>query len=544
MPSTNRTAGSEDSARLLAATKARSGRNATPPKEPSPPLNVRSTFDAAALYAQINLPSPTSLFAVATPAFRLGDEIADRAQLQAEADLSAPSCDDFEDLKPLPETPYIRATKSRKGLSRKDAVLKLAVWHKYGGRCMVTLMSYALQLAHVIPIAATNAYLRFLEWVFGDEFGTFLIQSTRNLWLVNSNIHYLIDRGLLKIVPEPPLLEAIRRYSEIVRKQHKGKRNNKGIGISRQKVFFWNYTYWVVGILCSPELVINRHRLITPDVQEETVVKDSEEYGFRYTTFVKKPMAPPESKNDRGPPSMDAENLKPPHVHLKGYRINKKETDTLDPLQFSPQLRLQLPQCPLLVTANVGEFLWVMKNRVDARRREDANGKPFEEWSISELVEDPDIAALLNNVYRIYRDWHQDPGPAPPEDAEKSVKSKSQKASDADTSSQRGRLRPRSSKSSMRGRENTEAGPSGSNTEPPPHRRHSSSRHTQSEVEAEATAAKDSRDMPPPDYIPSKSKGKKRQVSRHARDASESRKSHRRGRDDHASTSSRSERGE
>ncbi|EEB92471.1 hypothetical protein MPER_09011, partial [Moniliophthora perniciosa FA553] len=297
MPSTNRTADSEDSALLFATTEARSGRNVTPPQEPPPPLDTRSTFDAAALYAQLNLPSPTSLFAVATPAFRLGDEVADRAQLQEEADLSAPTCDDFEDLKPLPETPYVRAVNSRVGLSRKDAVLKLAVWHKYGGRCMVTLMSYALQLAHIIPIAATGAYLRFLEWVLGDEFGTFMIQSTRNLWLISSNIHYLIDRGLLKIVPEPSLLEAIRQYSELVRKKHKGKQNNEGIGISRQEIFPpGNYTYWVVGVLCSPELVINRHRLIMPEpehpyyVQEETVVKKNKEYEFQYTTFVKEPM--------------------------------------------------------------------------------------------------------------------------------------------------------------------------------------------------------------------------------------------------------------
>uniref|UniRef100_A0A0W0FIG1 Uncharacterized protein n=1 Tax=Moniliophthora roreri TaxID=221103 RepID=A0A0W0FIG1_MONRR len=163
------------------------------------------------------------------------------------------------------------------------------------------------------------------------------------------------------------------------------------------------------------------------------------------------------------------------------------------------------------------------------------------------------VANTLKNgqflIFEIYRQWRQDPGPAPPEDAERLTKSKSQKASDVDTSSQRSKLRLRPSKSSMRGSEDTEAGPSGSNAEPPSHRRRGSSRHTQSEVEAGANAVRDFRDMPPPDYIPSrrpstsKSKGKKRQISGHARDASESRKSHRRGRDDHASTSSRSERG-
>ncbi|EEB88564.1 hypothetical protein MPER_13538, partial [Moniliophthora perniciosa FA553] len=95
-------------------------------------------------------------------------------------------------------------------------------------------------------------------------------------------------------------------------------------------------------------------------------------------------------------------------------------------------LQLQLPQCPLLVTANVGEFLWVMKNRIDARRREHAKGKPFEGWLINELVEDPTIAALLHDAYLIYQGWRQDPGPAPapPKEAKKSAKS--QEASDAD----------------------------------------------------------------------------------------------------------------
>ncbi|EEB98344.1 hypothetical protein MPER_02163, partial [Moniliophthora perniciosa FA553] len=114
---------------------------------------------------------------------------------------------------------------------------------------------------------------------------------------------------------------------------------------------------------------------------------------------------------DHGPPSNETDGLKLPHVHLKGYRLDKKKVDVLDPLEASPALKIRLPQDPLLVTANVGNFLWTLQNKVNWDRKTAAKGGTFVPWTVADLVDDPTFATLLSRVLKIYQKWHEDTVP-------------------------------------------------------------------------------------------------------------------------------------
>ncbi|KAI3602815.1 hypothetical protein WG66_008079 [Moniliophthora roreri] len=120
-----------------------------------------------------------------SPLFSLGDETADRRRLVSEAVNYTPQCDVIEDGVLFPDTLETHAT-GRTRFSRKKALLKFkAAMHKYGGRCMLTLVVLCFQSTHVISVSSDDSrFIRFLEWVLSDKFGNFFnIHSTRNLWL-------------------------------------------------------------------------------------------------------------------------------------------------------------------------------------------------------------------------------------------------------------------------------------------------------------------------------------------------------------------------
>ncbi|EEB95279.1 hypothetical protein MPER_05774, partial [Moniliophthora perniciosa FA553] len=166
-----------DAAALFDASESRGRDRSTPPR--LEPLVSHAGSNASRLL----LAAVPVFKSVTSPLFLPGDETADRRLLVSEAADYAPQCDVFkDDGVPFPDTPETNAI-GRVGFSRKTALLKLAVMHKYGSRCMLTLMALCLQLAHVIPVSADSKFIRFLEWVLGDQFGTFNIHSTRNLWL-------------------------------------------------------------------------------------------------------------------------------------------------------------------------------------------------------------------------------------------------------------------------------------------------------------------------------------------------------------------------
>ncbi|KAK7043090.1 hypothetical protein VNI00_008444 [Paramarasmius palmivorus] len=484
----------------------------TPPK-PQLEFQLQSPFE--------DKPQPEALISVASPRFRLAvDSESDNPyELEGDAD-EAPICDDFNAALLLPDSahPLKSGIGSRAGLSRKAVFMTLAIWHVFGGRCMLTLMSACLQLAHVIPVSVNKSYLRFLEWVFGDPFDTLFIHDYRNLWLLDANMHYAVDKGLIKIVPEFETLQAIAEYSAEVRRLHADKLNNSDVELDREKFFPKGlYRYVVVGILCTSDFPISRHRLVKTEppfnfTEPEMVEKTEEQFGTSYQT------RPPISiMNDTGPSVGDPDKLKEKHVHLKGYRLGS-EVDVYKPLQGDPGLVLELPQDPWLVTANVGEFLSVLKKGVNKKRFAASmkqGGPPMVNWQVDQLVEDPQHALLLRTALQIYELWEEDKLPSPP----RSGKTRSSRASEVDPSLQLDKLRTR--KSVTGSEKNPAAGPS---RLPEP---------------TAATAPTQPPMGPPP--VPGgrarKDKGK-RKASGSA--ATGSRKAHREDESDNASSSSRS----
>uniref|UniRef100_A0A0W0G4S8 Uncharacterized protein n=1 Tax=Moniliophthora roreri TaxID=221103 RepID=A0A0W0G4S8_MONRR len=402
------------------------------------------------------------------------DETADRRRLVSEAVNYTPQCDVIEDGVLFPDTLETHAT-GRTRFSRKKALLKFkAAMHKYGGRCMLTLVVLCFQSTHVISVSSDDSrFIRFLEWVLSDKFGNFFnIHSTRNLWLVDADIHYALDRGLDRKKAFPA--EAI--------------------------------PYWITGILWSPECVIHRDHLIAPHPPNamntgKEVIRD--DGGFIYED-IGKVRAPSAEVIGRGPPS--------------------NETDDLKILHASPVLKVRPPQDPLLrVTANVGNFLRVLKNKVDWDREQAANRGNF-----------------------IYQDWHVDRKASfvralrpPTEETNRTEAGPSTVLQPPAPLRRFNRHTHSNTEDFTSDAGGNVAGPSGSYSAPRPTLLRRGSRITQSEAEAEAAAAAT---MPPPADPASRPPGakKKRQVSRNQ--AAKFRKSHRRGKGDNASTSSRSER--
>ncbi|ESK90996.1 hypothetical protein Moror_16394 [Moniliophthora roreri MCA 2997] len=380
--------------------------------------------------------------AEATPRFRPGDEFANidlrlpndpTSTIEEDEvieDMELGGDDDKEDdnnTKPTPEaeagdtfaeTPAQRAV-GRRGLSRQEVLLKLAVLHQFGSRCIVTLMCLCLQIAHVIPVRSDAQQLAFLEWVFGDTFQTLNIHSCRNLWLVDAHTHYALDRGLIKIVPNLDILNAIMLFSTQVRKRHEGKSSNNGIDLNRRKTFPpGSYPYVVVGVLCSSQFIIPRERLDAPSDVSEVETVENPEYLFSYEPLeypIRMPQWVDHGDGDTGgdQPDTNSQNDKGVKVtpqHLKGYRANTNNPlEALRPVKHSPALELQLWQDPWLVAANVGQFLYVLKGRVDDHRRSRAKeGQDWVQWQVSHLVKDPVHLPLLEMCLQIYTYWMDD----------------------------------------------------------------------------------------------------------------------------------------
>ncbi|KAK7025308.1 hypothetical protein VNI00_016090 [Paramarasmius palmivorus] len=399
---------------------------------------VRSNPDSVETLERLalaNLPSTTPLksqpavfaedgynqyIAVASPCYIPGSGLAHQTSIKAhlqDDELPAAVCDVFEKDFPLPLTPYVNIPTGNRmsGLTRLEALIKLASWLPYGGRCMLTLRSACLQLAHVIPVHVQKPYIRWLEWIFGEKFRTLNINGTRNLWILDASTHYAIDRGLIKLVPTLDLLDAVGRFTEAVRKKHTGKLNNDEIGIVREEAFPRGlYKYRVVGLLCTPDFLITRHRMIQEDssyVEEDMEIKIEPMFGavYRTTTNPLGPRQPPAAREDLGTLGNNRDGLKISLIHQKGYRCDRSGVDVIDPTSGSTVL--ELPEDPLLVTVNVGDFLWAIKNRANRDRRIAAAGGDFDEWTVEDLVDNPELATPLRRCLELYETWKRDKVP-------------------------------------------------------------------------------------------------------------------------------------
>uniref|UniRef100_A0A0W0G5A1 Uncharacterized protein n=1 Tax=Moniliophthora roreri TaxID=221103 RepID=A0A0W0G5A1_MONRR len=333
---------------------------------------------------------------------------------QPEPELDATAGATFE------ETPAKRAV-GRNGLRRQKTHLKLAALHRFGARCIVTLMAVCLQLAHVIPVNTSNKDVSGMGlWrrIRVDSHPFLLKFMASLLHTVEPRMHYALDRGLIKIVPTINILNAIFMFSRRIREKHAGKKSNENIGLDRKETFPpGNYPYMVVGVLCSSEFSIPRERLIEPSNVPEVAMKQNTEWLFKYQPIdypIKVPRQWTDQEDAINPQSKDG-HLKAKVIpqHLKGYHSDRKTPyEGFYPVENQGEVLLW--QDPWLVVANVGEFLFVLKSRMDNDRC--AKVKPGEEWlpwQVEELVKDPLHVQLLEMCLQIYTYWQGDKGPKP-----------------------------------------------------------------------------------------------------------------------------------
>ncbi|ESK88741.1 hypothetical protein Moror_1258, partial [Moniliophthora roreri MCA 2997] len=242
----------------------------------------------------------------------------------------------------------------------------------------------------------------------------------------NATTHYALDRGLIKIVPTTDILRAIWKFSRQVRGRHRGQPSNNNVGFNRHKTFPpGNYSYVVVGVLCSPRFIYSRERLEGPANAPGVETKENREYNFSYQ---------PVDYPIKVPRWTDGSDQ-----HLKGYLTNLGTPfDACRPVAHSSGLEVMLWQDPWLVTANVGEFLYVLKVQIDEARQKKAQeeGGEWTQWQIHELVNDPFHQSLLLLCLQIYTFWMEDQAPEPQAQKEKGSKAgRSQTKSRADASS-------------------------------------------------------------------------------------------------------------
>ncbi|EEB95880.1 hypothetical protein MPER_05083, partial [Moniliophthora perniciosa FA553] len=179
-----------------------------------------------------------------------------------------------------------------------------------------------------------------------------------------------------------------------------------------------NYTYMIVGVLCSSEFSIPRERLVEPPEVPQAVMESNTEWEFKYQTIDYPIKVACDdaviaySEDDR------LKNRVIPH-HLKGYQSDRQAPfEGLYPVENRKEVMLW--QDPWLVVANVGEFLFVMKSRIDERRRSDAKpGSTWKDWRVRELVKDETHVQLLDLCLTIYTFWKDD---VPPRDEGTKVK--------------------------------------------------------------------------------------------------------------------------
>ncbi|KAJ8078250.1 hypothetical protein PM082_000456 [Marasmius tenuissimus] len=293
---------------------------------------------------------------------------------------------------------------------------KLAAMHLYGGLGSLTLGSCALHLCHVLPISSEPEILRMLMEAIGEELIN--IHSSLNLWILASHIHWAVDTGLIKIVPDSQTMTAMETYLQALYKlrqkyhEHKitleqyHKAITEELKPRRTRFPPANWPYRVVGILCTEDYRISRLHVEDGFKEPETQVLDDETSSCRFKVRIKPfdmPLKPVhESASKRAP----AETFKHQKKHQK-VRINPDHDRKINPLNYDTNEIFWLSQDPFFVLFNVGEFLATLAARFQAKF-------PDEEFSIGAFVRDPDHDDLLTQALDLYRWIVSDETPAAP----------------------------------------------------------------------------------------------------------------------------------
>ncbi|KAJ8078173.1 hypothetical protein PM082_000379 [Marasmius tenuissimus] len=268
----------------------------------------------------------------------------------------------------FPITPEQNAV-GRTGLGRPTQFMKLAEMHINGARCGLTLTIHGLQVCHVISVELgfSKNDIRCIEWATGQRFGTFNIHSARNLWLLSPDMHFYIDRGYFKLFPELQVMRAIHAFLLAVSQAHSGKEDNEGLqehGLTRVQAFPpGNYTYTPIPILAHKEFFIPRLGLLDPVKPGPSEARTVRGVQFDFVPMPH-PLPYPE-RIDEGEISHPlGDQLKPEVGNLKGTRTSTKLENLLDCVPAIPSV--QLPQCPLLVALNAGNFLLELEEKFNA----------------------------------------------------------------------------------------------------------------------------------------------------------------------------------
>ncbi|KAJ8078253.1 hypothetical protein PM082_000459 [Marasmius tenuissimus] len=314
-------------------------------------------------------------------------------------------------------TPQVWAT--GRAFDKPTVFHKLASMHIYGGLGSLTLLSCALHLCHVLPVASEPEMLKMLMEAIGEELIN--IHSSLNLWILASHVHWAVDTGLIKIVPDIQTMKAMRTYLqalyELRRRYHEQEidleQYHKALAeeLKPRRVRFppANWPYRVVGVLCAENYRISRLRVDDDFKEPEPQVLDDETSPCRFKVRIK-PFDTPlravsclqESSSKRSP----AETFKYQNKHQKVH-TNPDDDRKINPLNYDPREVFWLSQDPFFVLFNVGEFLAALSKRFEAKFR-------GEEFSIGAFVRDPDHVHLLTQALDLYNWIVSDETPAAP----------------------------------------------------------------------------------------------------------------------------------
>ncbi|KAF9256305.1 hypothetical protein L218DRAFT_1007483 [Marasmius fiardii PR-910] len=311
----------------------------------------------------------------------------------------------------LPETPAI-STIGRTGFRRETVLQKASIIHKYGARCMVTLGSASVQIAHVLPVGGSDQLPKRMERVLGDKPGTLNKHSSRNIWILEPTIHSAIDRGHIKLVPSKQVFTQmqtfinhiscvrIRRLEKdngvLIEKAREVRpwvqnfardpewdqvANDPDRNAQREKLDHdieeatrdksalrrvkalppaW-YPYLIIGITCAKDFPIYRQILNVEDPPQIVTTDNgkrlcADQQPFDFPIKVSPSLLEKPKLGDFG--KLDSMPL------LRGIEGMKTAPRIIDPLKYEESNNLLLAQDPFLVAANAGEFLYVMRERM------------------------------------------------------------------------------------------------------------------------------------------------------------------------------------
>ncbi|KAJ8078105.1 hypothetical protein PM082_000311 [Marasmius tenuissimus] len=301
-----------------------------------------------------------------------------------------------ENFEPTPQTWAVGR------LFNKPTVLhKLSAMHIYGGLGNLTLLSWALHLCHVLAVASERKMLERLMEAIGEE--VINIHSSLNFWILASHVHWAVDTGLIKIVPDGPIMDAMETYLknlQQLRKQYEERtitleQYHRAINEElKPRRIATNYPYKVVGVLCADDFRISRH-LIQGDVAEPDTQTLDDEGPYKFQVQIKPFETPLKRLEEEPQKSSPAETFK----HQKRYQKVTIDPDVppriINPVKYVETEIFWLSQDPFFVLINVGEFLSTLRTRFLDRY-------PKESFSIHKFVSDEDHAELLEQALRIY----------------------------------------------------------------------------------------------------------------------------------------------